>query len=256
MKNNNVLIKGKTMKRIMSITLVSLLTGINVVNAETSKMSPKATEVWSPVPAVVTPSQIPSDAISLFNGVDLDAWVGKNGKTPKWEVENGILTVIPKKGRIQTKQNFCDMQLHVEWRSPPKVDGKKAQDLGNSGIRIQGLYEVQILDSFNSLTYVNGQAASVYKQIAPLINATAPTGEWNTYDMIFKSPVFNDDKSLNTPAYLTLLHNGILVQNHVELKGKTVFRGHPSYESHGCAPIYLQEHGSKVSYRNIWVREL
>jgi hypothetical protein len=244
------------MKKTISITLLSLVAGLNVAHANSAKMLPKATEVWSPVPAVVTPGKIPSDAISLFNGVDLDAWVDKRGKAPKWEVDNGILTVIPKKGRIQTKQNFCDMQLHVEWRSPAKVKGKRAQDLGNSGIRIQGLYEVQILDSYDSPTYVNGQAASVYKQISPLVNATAPTGEWNSYDIIYKAPVFNDDKSLKTPAYLTLLHNGILVQNHVELKGKTMFRGLPAYKAHGCAPIYLQEHASKVSFRNIWVREL
>lgn len=247
---------GDRMKNITKVALVSLLASINIAKADTVKVSPKLTEQWKPVPAIVIPDKVPSDAISLFNGADLDAWVGKRGRVPQWEVDNGILTVIPKKGRIQTKQNFCDMQLHVEWRSPAKIEGKSAQDLGNSGIRIQGLYEVQILDSYNSPTYVNGQAASVYKQTPPLVNATAPTGEWNTYDIIFKSPVFNDDKSLKTPAYLTLLHNGILVQNHLALKGKTVFRGHPSYEAHGCAPIYLQEHASKVSYRNIWVREL
>ena len=235
---------------------MSLLASVGSVNAETKKIDPKLTEQWTPVPPVVSPGKIPSDAISLFNGSNLDAWSGKGGKAPKWQIKGNTVTVAPKTGGLLSKQKFCDIQLHVEWRSPAKISGKKSQGLGNSGIFIQERYEVQILDSFENQTYANGQAASVYKQSAPLVNAMVPTGDWNTYDIIFKSPIFNDDQSLKSPAYLTLLHNGILVQDHFEIKGNTVFRGQPSYKAHGCAPIYLQDHSDKVSYRNIWVRKI
>lgn len=244
------------MKNIIKILSISLLVNVNIAHAENTTADYKLTEQWTPIPVVVTPGKIPSDALSLFNGEGLEAWRDEEGNTPKWLVENGTVTVAPKTGGMSSKQDFCDIQLHVEWRSPEKIAGKTQQELGNSGIYIQERYEVQILDSFENQTYVNGQAASIYKQSPPLVNAMVPTGEWNSYDIIFKSPVFNDDKSLKTPAYITLLHNGILVQNHFELKGATVFIGKPSYKAHGCAPIYLQDHNDKVSYRNIWVREL
>ncbi|WP_448248872.1 3-keto-disaccharide hydrolase [Thalassotalea agariperforans] len=242
------------MKKIINISFVGLyLLG---VATQANDMDPKLTEQWTPIPPVVTINQIPSDAISLFNGGNLEAWQDRNGKTPAWQVENNTVTVTPKTGAMVSKQAFCDIQLHLEWRSPNKVAGKSGQGLGNSGIFIQGRYEIQVLDSYKNQTYANGQAASVYKQSAPLVNATSPTGQWNSYDIIFKAPVFNEDQSLKTPAYVTVLHNGILVQNHFEIKGSTTFKGQPSYKAHGCAPIVLQDHGDKVSYRNIWVREL
>jgi hypothetical protein len=244
------------MKKTIHIATLSLLVCISSVYAKTNKVSPKLTEQWTPVPAVVTAGKIPSDAISLFSGANLDAWLGKNGAAASWKINGDIFTVTPNTGDITTKQNFCDIQLHVEWRSPAKIPGKTSQQLANSGIFIQGRYEVQILDSYKNPTYVNGQAASIYKQSPPLVNATAATGDWNSYDIIFTAPIFNEDKSLTKPAYITVLHNGILVQNHFEIKGATEFRGQPSYKAHQCAPIALQEHGNKVSYRNIWVREL
>lgn len=238
------------------IAIIVLLGMTGKAQAETSAMDPKLTENWQPVPPVITPYPVPSDANVLFDGSDWDAWTGKDGKTPRWEIRNGIATVNPGTGGITSKQKFCDMQLHLEWRSPAKVVGKSGQDLGNSGIYIQARYEVQILDSFENETYVNGQAASIYKQSAPLVNATVPTGEWNSYDIIFTSPEFNEDKSLKTPAYVTVFHNGVVVQNHFKIQGPTLYRGMPEYQAHGCAPINLQEHGAKVSFRNIWVREL
>lgn len=244
------------MKKIINTSFVGLSLCLLSSAAQTNGMDPKLTEQWTPIPPVVTINQIPSDAISLFNGSNLEAWQDRNGKTPTWQVENGTVTVTPKTGAMVSKQAFCDIQLHLEWRSPNKVAGKSGQGLGNSGIHIQGRYEVQVLDSYENQTYANGQAASVYKQSAPLVNATLPTGQWNSYDIIFKAPVFNEDQSLKTPAYVTVLHNGILVQNHFEIKGSTTYKGQPSYKAHGCAPIVLQDHGDKVSYRNIWVREL
>ncbi|WP_440875095.1 3-keto-disaccharide hydrolase [Thalassotalea sp. PLHSN55] len=242
------------MKRIIYIWLIGLVSLSCAVSA--NKIDPKVTEQWTPVPEIVTPGKIPSDAFSLFDGTDLDAWQDNHGKIPQWQIEQGVVTVSPGSGSIKTKQSFCNMQLHLEWRSPAKAQGKKGQKLGNSGIFMQGRYEVQVLDSYQNQTYSNGQAAAIYKQSAPMVNAMRPTGEWNSFDIIFTSPEFNHDKSLKTPAYVTVLHNGILVQNHFELQGRTVYRGKPSYQAHGCAPIVLQDHGDKVSYRNIWVREL
>jgi len=154
---------------------------------------------------------------------------------------------------IKTKQSFGDCQLLIEWRNPAKVVGE-SQNRGNSGIFLQRKYEVQVLDSYKSETYIDGQAGSIYKQHVPLVNACLPPGKWQTYDIIFIAPVFNDNGTLNTPAYLTILQNGILIQNHVELKGKT--SGEAIYEMHGKLSLSLQDHRCLVSYRNIWIREL
>ncbi|WP_158971756.1 DUF1080 domain-containing protein [Paraglaciecola sp. L3A3] len=238
-------------------TLLALSSLANIAIAQDSQqIDPKLTEVWQPVPAVVSTDPVPSDAIVLFDGTNLDNWNGHEGPA-KWIVENGTMTVATKTTGIATKEKFCDMQLHVEWRSPPKIAGKSGQQVGNSGIFIQGRYEIQVLDSYENVTYSNGQAGSVYKQSIPLVNATKPTGEWNTYDIIYKAPTFADSGEVESKAYVTVLHNGVLIQNNTEIQGSTTYRGKASYKKpHGCAPISLQNHGDKVSYRNIWARKL
>lgn len=219
---------------------------------------PEDTEIWKPAPAVVDPGRPgrpPSDAVVLFDGADLSAWRGRDG-APPWKVADGALTVRPGAGNLTTKQAFGDVQLHVEWRAPAEVVGQ-SQGRGNSGVFLMGLYEVQVLDSWQNPTYVNGQAASVYKQHVPLVNASRAPGEWQTYDIIFTAPRFTDEGALERPAAVTVLHNGVLVQNHVTLAGPTVFRGAPRYEAHADRlPLMLQDHRNEVSYRNIWIREL
>lgn len=214
-------------------------------------------EVWEPLPASVKalPDAPPSDARILFDGKDLSQWESAGGGGVEWTLEGGILTVTPGKGNIRTKRQFCDVQLHLEWRTPTEFGDLKGQQRNNSGVFLQDRYEVQILDSYENPTYANGQAASVYKQHIPLVNAMRPPGEWQTYDIIFKAPRFEGGK-LKEPAVITVLHNGVLVQNHVEILGKTEWIGEPEYEAHDCAPIALQDHNDYVSFRNIWVREL
>ena len=249
---------------------------------ELQKTEPwKATEQWKPVPEKVTPGFLtapPSDAIILFDGKSLDHWHAPkygygarmdqvesiikakvNNPTftpPKWDVKDGAMIVKPGGGAIETKQAFGDIQLHLEFLSP--VDpGKEGQGYSNSGVFLMGLYEVQVLNSYENTTYPNGQAGAVYKQHIPLVNASRPPGEWQAYDMIFKAPVFNEDGTLKSPAYLTVLHNGVIIQNHVELKGPAIYIGEPYYTKHPAKlPLLLQDHGDKVRFRNIWVREL
>ncbi|WP_251006336.1 DUF1080 domain-containing protein [Stenotrophomonas sp. ISL-67] len=219
---------------------------------------PTKTEVWKPVPATVAtpPGGAPSDAIVLFDGKDVSAWEAEQGGRVPWSVADGALTVVPGSKGIRTRQRFCDIQLHVEWRSPTAAQGFEGQNRGNSGIFLQDLYELQVLDSYNNPTYANGQAASLYKQAIPLVNASRAPGEWQAYDVIWKAPRFSPGGGLLSPARITVLHNGVLVQDDTVLSGKTEYIGAPSYAPHGCAPISLQEHDSSVSYRNIWVREL
>ncbi len=236
-----------------------------------AKARPEDTEVWEPVPKVVTPGATnadpPSDAIVLFDGKNLDEWVSNRDKSPaKWTVADGVLTVSKVKGvgNIETKRSFHDYQLHLEWKIPENISGT-GQARGNSGVFLASTgpgdagYELQILDSYNNKTYVNGQAGSMYKQAIPLANANRKPGEWQTYDVIWTAPVFNADGSLKTPAYVTLLFNGVLVENHYELKGETRYIGKPFYKQYDAAPIKLQAHGDAsepISFRNIWVREI
>ena len=236
------------------IAAATLLAGC--LSAAEKKIRAEDTEQWEPIPQVIAPGNIPQDAIALFDGRNLDAWVGSDGEAARWRVKDNTMTVLPGSGGIATRQKFCDIQLHIEWRSPEKVEGKSGQFLGNSGVFLPGGYEVQVLDSHNNRTYSNGQAGSIYKQSPPLVNAIAPTGEWNTYDILFTAPTFNRSGELHSPAYVTVLHNGVVVQNHFEIQGKTRYRGWPKYKAHGCSPIELQDHGDKVSFRNIWVREI
>ena len=235
-----------------------------------TQAKPQDTEMWEPVPKVVTPGSecgaAPSDAIILFDGKNLDEWVSaKDRSTPaKWIVSNGIVTVNKDAGNIETKRTFRNYQLHLEWRVPENIAGS-GQARGNSGLFLASTgpgdagYELQILDSYNNPTYVNGQAASIYKQSIPLVNPNRRPGEWQTYDVVWTAPVFNADGSLKTPAYVTALFNGVLVQNHFALKGETRYIGQPFYKAFDGAPIKLQAHGDPsepISFRNIWVREL
>ncbi|HVZ97454.1 MAG TPA: DUF1080 domain-containing protein [Chitinophagaceae bacterium] len=259
------------MKKKLFSMQVLLFASAAIVNGQQT-MKPEETEVYSPVPPVVTPgkacSDAPSDAIILFDGKNLDQWVSANDTTKpaNWKVHDGIVTVNKSAGNIQTKESFMDYQLHLEWREPKDIEGE-GQARGNSGLFLASIgpgdagYEMQILDNYNNKTYVNGQAGSIYKQYPPLVNPNRPPGEWQTYDVIWTAPRFNDDGSLKSPARVTAFFNGILVQNNVELKGPTLYIGIPSYKgaAHGAAPIKLQAHGDKskpISFRNIWIRKL
>ncbi|MFM7110669.1 MAG: DUF1080 domain-containing protein [Planctomycetota bacterium] len=206
-----------------------------------------------PEPKVVTPGThvgAPSDAIVLFDGKDLSAW--KNGD--KWIVADGVATAA--KTGISTKESFGDCQLHIEWATPGKVEGK-GQGRGNSGVYFMGRYELQVLDSFENPTYFDGQAGAIYKQFPPLVNASRKPGEWQAYDIIFTAPRFDSAGKLTSPAHITALHNGVLIQNHAELKGGTFFDKPPSYAAHPPkGPIDLQYHGNPMRFRNIWVREI
>jgi hypothetical protein len=233
--------------------------------------NPKDTEVWEPVPKIVTPglndAAPPSDAIVLFDGKNLDEWVQNRDKSPaRWIVSDAVLTVNKARGvgNIETKRAFRNYQLHIEWKIPENVTGAD-QERGNSGVFLASTgagdagYELQILDSYNNKTYVNGQAGSIYKQGIPLVDPSRKPGEWQSYDVVWTAPVFGADGSVKTPAYATVFFNGVLVQNHFELKGETLYIGKPSYKRYDTAPIKLQAHGDPsppISFRNIWVREL
>ena len=243
------------MKKVtFSLLLAMLVTAACAQN----KMKPEETEVWEPEPTKVTPGQNnapPSDAIILL-GNDLSEWQNMRGEDAGWDMVDGVATVKPGTGDIVTKKKFGSVQLHIEWRSPELIPEKKGQGRGNSGVFLQSMYEVQVLDSYENRTYSNGQAGSIYKQYIPLVNANRGPMEWQTYDIIFEAPVFEDGEVVK-PAYITVIHNGILIQNHVEIKGETVYIGPPSYKPHDAKmPIKLQDHSNLVSYRNIWVREL
>jgi hypothetical protein len=252
-----------------SIALALTCLGVSSTFAQAPKGRPEDTEVWTPVPRIVTPGRTddapPSDAIVLFDGRSLDQWVSVKDHGPaQWAVADGILTVNKGAGNIETKRNFGSYQLHLEWRIPAGITGE-GQARGNSGVFLASTgpgdagYELQVLDSYENNTYVNGQAASIYKQYPPLVNSMRKPGEWQTYDIIWTAPTFRDDGSVATPAYVTAFQTGVLVQNHVELKGETLYIGAPSYKRHGPAPIKLQAHGDPsppISFRNIWVRDL
>ncbi|MDH3649807.1 MAG: DUF1080 domain-containing protein [Saprospiraceae bacterium] len=241
----------------------------------------KASEQWDPVPVNVTPGtyvSAPSDAVVLFDGSDLSAWhkpkygygarmdqvkaiIYQKVNNPEWSeaewsVKDGAMIVKPGSGAIETKQVFGDVQLHIEWLSP-EDPGKEDQQYSNSGIFLMGLYEIQVLNSYENETYPNGQAGSMYKQHTPLVNASRPPGEWQTYDIVFNGPRFASDGSLRKPATITAFHNGVLIQNNSELKGPCIFIGEPNYIAHPeKMPLLLQDHGDKVRFRNIWIREL
>jgi hypothetical protein len=227
------------------------------------------TEQWEPVPPKASPGvnggSAPSDAIILFDGRNLDEWVMTNDRSPaRWRIDKGTLVVDKALGNIETRRLFKDYQLHLEYRIPADITGE-GQARGNSGLFLastgpdDGGYEIQILDSWENKTYVNGQAASIYKQSPPLVNASRQPGQWQTYDVVWTAPVFHSDGTLETPASVTLFHNGVLVQNHFSLLGETRYIGKPVYRRYDRAAIKLQSHhdpSAPISFRNIWVREL
>ena len=263
-------------KRLVRRTAVTLAATLCVVGVQSSPATagdenadPKATEQWEPVPPVVTPGATdgapPTDAVVLFDGRNLDQWVSVKDHSPAhWKVADGVITVDKSAGNIETRQSFRNYQLHLEWRIPKNITGE-GQYRGNSGLFLASTgpddagYEIQILDSFKNKTYVNGQAAAVYKQAPPLVNSMREPGAWQTFDVIWTAPVFAADGTPTSPAFVTVFHNGVLVQNHVQLTGETTNRGTPKYRPYKSAPIKLQAHGDPsppISFRNIWVRAL
>ena len=222
---------------------------------------PEETELYTPIPpkVVIDANGVPDDAIVLFDGKHFDEWISAADSTEvKWVLNTDrSMTVKDKTGDIQTRRNFENVQLHLEWRSPSKIQGK-GQSRGNSGVFLQNRYEVQVLDNNDNKTYVNGQVGAIYKQSVPYAMASRPSGEWNTYDIIYHAPEFDDAGVKTKSATITVLHNGVLIQDHFEIQGTTEYIGWPKNEPHGKATIRLQDHrdNSRVSYRNIWVREL
>lgn len=223
---------------------------------------PEMTEDWSQVPELVKPgkrNKPPSDAIVLYRmRGDLDNWQNRKGEEAAWKPRWCGALEVDHPGDIVSKQAFGDVQLHIEWRSPRKVDSEKTgQERGNSGVYLMGIYEIQILDSWENETYYNGQAGSIYKQSAPLVNTSRPPGKWQSYDIIFHKPEFDENGQLTEPATMTVFHNGVLIQDHFVLKGPTVYAGYPRYYAHADQlPLVLQNHGNPVRFRNIWIREL
>ncbi|MDO5572242.1 MAG: DUF1080 domain-containing protein [Bacteroidales bacterium] len=230
------------------------------------QMKAGMSEFWTPQPKIVTPGKIqkdgmttaPSDAIVLFDGKNLDSWCKSDGSAAGWIVKDGVITVDKKTGDIKTKQDFENFQLHIEWKVPENIHGE-GQSRGNSGVFLQGMYEIQVLDCYNNETYANGQTGSVYKQTAPLANAMRKPGEWNVYDIIYQAPVFKEDGTYRVPPTVTLIQNGILLLNNFAIRGTTEYIGFPRVVKHGAGPIILQSHGDPsepISFRNIWIREL
>jgi hypothetical protein len=229
--------------------------------AQEAGKDPKTTEMWKITPPVVTAGktygEVPSDAEILFDGKDLNNWVSAgSGKAAAWDVRDGAMTVTKGAGDIKTKKAFGDCQLHIEWRTPAVIESE-GQGRGNSGIFFMEKYELQVLDSYQNTTYPNGQAGSIYKQHIPLVNASRKPGEWQTYDVIFTAPRFSETGRVAVPARITVLHNGIIIQNNVEIWGPSEYIGLPVYLPHESKGfIRLQDHGNPVSYRNIWIRNL
>ncbi len=257
------------MKR-LAIVCLSALACTALANAQEKKeypqqerMTPGMSEYWTPQPKIVTPgdqatASAPSDAIVLFDGKDLSAWESPKGGPAEWDVHDGVFTVNKSKGDIQTKQSFGSYQLHIEWQIPENITGS-SQVRGNSGIYMQNMYEVQVLDCYNNETYVNGMTGAIYKQTPPMVNAMRKPGEWNVYDIIYNAPVFNEDGTYKVHPYITVIQNGIVLQNHTEIWGTTEYIGWPQVKAHGDGPILLQSHGdpsAPISYRNIWIRPL
>jgi hypothetical protein len=242
------------MLRLSRAAVIALIVTTARGSGAAAQARPQDTEVWTPVPPIVTPGRTnadpPSDAVVLFDGRSIAEWVSaKDGSPARWSVADGVMTVVKAAGDIRTKRTFTNYQLHVEWRVPENVTGKD-QERGNSGVYLGWSetgdfgYELQVLDSYQNTTYVN---------------AMRKPGEWQTYDVVWTAPVFDANGAVSSPAYVTAFHNGVLVQNHVALRGDTKYIGKPEYRAHGPLPILLQAHGDPsppLSFRNIWIREL
>lgn len=257
------------MKNIFVFSLSAMALISMTVNAqekkypEQEKMTAGMSEYWTPQPRIVTPGDIktntaPSDAIVLFDGKDLSKWQNSDGKAAGWDVHDGVVTVNKKNGDIRTKENFGSFQLHLEWSAPKGIEGT-SQSRGNSGVYLQGMYEIQVLDNYQNETYVDGMVGSIYKQTPPLVNVMRKPGEWNVYDIIYTAPVFKEDGSYLYRPRVTLIQNGVVLQNNTEILGTTEYIGFPRVVKHGDGPILLQAHGDPsipISYRNIWIRKL
>ena len=235
----------------------------NVLSQENGKW--KLHDMNRPQPAVVTPGTAsthdtpgkpPSDAIVLFDGKDLSAWQKNNGEPATWKVENGYMEVVKNGGSIKTRQGFGDCQLHIEWSTPVMKDAR-GQHNGNSGIHMMEIYELQILNSYQNQTYPDGQAGALYGQLPPIVNSSRPSLEWQSYDIIFHRPRFAEDGQVQSPALVTVLHNGVLVQDHEAFTGPVDWQAQPAYRVHpDRVPIGLQDHGNPIRFRNIWIRDL
>ena len=239
--------------------ILSFLVCIAFALQLSAQWTPQQTEWYYPQPVKVTPGTKPgtppSDAIILFDGKDLSKWVNEKGQAPEWIVSDGAFSVKPGTGAISTREYFGDCQLHIEFRSPTP-EKHNGQNRGNSGVFLMSRYELQVLDGDNNPTYVNGMVGSIYKQTAPLADAYTKNGEWQVYDIYWKAPKFGTGGKLESPAMITVVLNGILIQNNYEVKGTTPYTGLPEYNAHGRLPIMLQDHGTAVSFRNVWIRNL
>jgi hypothetical protein len=248
--------------------LLALATLVALPTLGSAAQDPKAFEIHDPnrpLPPVVDPGTAgtadrtgrpPSDAVVLFDGKDLSRWRADKGGPASWKVEKGYMEVVKGAGSIHTEQAFGDCQLHVEWATPSPGVGE-GQHRGNSGVFPMGLYEVQVLDSYDNRTYADGQAAAIFGQYPPAVNASRPPGEWQAYDIVFEAPRFAAEGKLLRPARITVLHNGVLVHHAAELTGPTAFQARPPYKAHpDKLPLGLQEHGDPVRFRNVWIREL
>ena len=249
------------MKNILLIILVPVM-AFMVTTAGSSQGKWKIHDKNRPLPPVIEPGTVsgpalpPADAIVLFKGKDLSQWEDSNGKPAHWKVKNDYMEVVKMAGAIRTVRKFGDCQLHIEWSTPLPALGK-GQGRGNSGVFLMDLYEVQVLDCYNNQTYADGMAGAIYGQHPPLVNACRPPGKWQSFDIIFHRPLFADNGSLTQPARMTVLHNGVLIQDNAELTGPTAWKKRPPYKPHASElPISLQDHGNPVRYRNIWVRKL
>ncbi|MDH6306985.1 hypothetical protein M2459_003690 [Parabacteroides sp. PF5-5] len=249
-------------KTFVMLCLLSGITSMMAQGQQQQRWDPKSTEWHYPVPPKVKPGKVPgappSDAIILFDGKDLSQWESADRENPgpaEWKVQNGELIVVPGKGTIKTKEFFGDCQLHIEFKSP-SPGPHNGQDRGNSGIMLQSRYEIQVLDGDNNPTYVNGMVGSVYKQKAPEVNAYTINGEWQVYDIYWRGPRFTTGGELKEPAMVSVVLNGILIQNNYVLNGSTPYIGLPNYTPHGRMPLTLQDHGTEVAFRNIWIRNL
>lgn len=248
------------MKRIAQLLGFGSAVAISRAGAQVSSRWP-IHSMDRPQPSVVAPAPTarpdapPADAIVLFDGSDLSQWEADSGPA-RWKVDSGYMEVVAGAGGIHTKRGFGDCQLHIEWMTPVPPHGE-GQERGNSGVFLMGRYEVQVLDSYQNQTYPDGQAAAVYGQFPPLVNASRPPGVWQSYDIVFHRPRFDAQGKVMSPARVTVLHNGILVQDNVELSGPTAHQRRPPYTAHADElPIALQDHGNPVRYRNVWVRVL
>jgi 3-keto-disaccharide hydrolase len=248
-----------------SLLLIVVILSAATFSFSQGEMKWKIHDPDRPLPPVITPGTAstqekagtaPSDAVVLFDGKDLSHWVDKDGKPAKWKVQNGYMEVVPGTGNISSRDSFGDCQLHVEFAEPSPAHGE-SQERGNSGVFLMGLYEIQVLDSYENKTYADGQAAAVYGQYPPLVNASRPPAKWQSYDIIFHGARFAARGKLLRPARVTVLHNGVLVQDNVEMTGPTAHGERPPYKAGpDKLPLGLQDHEMLVRYRNIWIREL